>query len=268
VLGRRADGYHELDTIAVFADVGDHVAVFAADDVTLSVSGPFAAHAPAGPDNLVLRAARLLRECMHIRSGAAIRLEKNLPAGAGFGGGSADAAATLHALNGLWRLGLGLDRLISIGGGLGADVAMCLHSVALRARGTGERIAPIRGWPPLPLVLVWPDEPLSTVSVFAALAGRVGTPLPKPMPAATPAEVAVWLSTCRNDLEEAALRLAPEIGDALAALRASKGCLLARMSGSGSGCFGIYDSLTDAEAAAKNIQNAKRDWWVAACEAR
>jgi 4-diphosphocytidyl-2-C-methyl-D-erythritol kinase len=157
---------------------------------------------------------------------------------------------------------------MSLGRALGADVAMCLHSAALRARGAGERIAPIKGWPPLPLVLVWPGTLLSTASVFAALARRDGAPLPEPMPAVAPAEVSAWLSTCRNDLQEPALRLAPEIGAALGALQSSRGCLLARMSGSGSGCFGLYNTRDDADAAAETLQNSGRRWWVAACEAR
>lgn len=267
MLGRRTDNYHDLDSIAVFADIGDRIAASAADELTLSVSGPFAAHAAASKENLAMRAATLLKQRMRFPAGAAIRLEKNLPAGAGFGGGSADAAATLHTLNALWRLGLGLDQLISLGRDLGADVPMCLHSAALRARGIGERISSMTGWPTLPLVLVWPGKPLSTASVFARLARRDGGPLPEPIPAATLAEIADWLSTCRNDLEEAALGLAPEIGEALAALRTSEGCRFARMSGSGSGCFGLYRSRKDAEAAAKSLQSSRPLWWATACEA-
>ena len=137
VLGRRPDGFHELDTLAVFADIGDWVGVDVADDLTLSLSGPFATHAPAGSENLALRAAALLKETTGYVGGAALALEKNLPAGAGLGGGSADAAAVLQALNYFWCLGLEPHDLFALGSKLGADVPMCLHRFALRARGSG-----------------------------------------------------------------------------------------------------------------------------------
>lgn len=264
VLNRRADSYHQLDTIAVFADLGERIFAVAADDQVLRVEGPFAAHAPKDADNLVLKAAELLRRHADFRGGAEIRLVKKLPAGAGFGGGSADAGATLHALNRLWSLGLGLAELSTLARTLGADVAMCLVSTALRARGTGDRIEPLGFWPPLPLVLAWPGQPLSTAAVFAALAPRDNPPLPDPLPAATPAAVAGWLAECRNDLEDAALRLAPAIGEALARLRATEGCLIARMSGSGSGCFGLYADIAGAGAAAADLRRANPGWWIGA----
>lgn len=267
VLGRRPDGYHDLDTLAVFADIGDRVRVRAADALTLTVSGPFAGHAPAGEDNLVMRAARLLKERAGAQAGAEILLEKHLPAGAGFGGGSADAAATLHALGALWRLELSLEELLEIAGGLGADVPMCLVARALRAQGKGERIDLIDGWPALPLVLTWPGRMVATVSVFAALTRRECSPLPVLPAAAGPAAAADWLARCRNDLEAPAMSLAPEISDLLDGLRGTKDCLLARMSGSGSGCFGVYGSHGAALAAARSLVTIRPDWWVRATQA-
>ena len=268
VIGRRPDAYHEIDTVAVFADVADTVAVGPADDLSLEIAGPFGFHAPAGPENLVLRAARLLQEHAGFARGAAIRLTKNLPAGAGFGGGSADAAAALHALSEAWGLSLGGDEFARFGAALGADVPMCLVARALRARGIGERIEPVHSWPALPLVLVWPGVLIATVAVFASLTRRDGSPLPQPWPADAPAVLARWLRTCRNDLQEPAGALAPEIGDTLDALQATQGCLIARMSGSGSGCFGLYADRAAAEAAAIALRKARPGWWVTATLAR
>jgi 4-diphosphocytidyl-2-C-methyl-D-erythritol kinase len=264
VVGCRADGYHDLDTLAVFADRGDRVAVSPGDGLTLLVAGPLAGHAPPGAENLVLRAAKLLNEHANFSGGAVIRLDKHIPAGAGLGGGSSDAAAALHALNELWELRLGLDDLIALGGRLGADLPMCLVGRALRAEGTGERIAPHPGMPALPIVLVWPGKPVSTPAAFAGLERRDNPPMPDLREARTPAEMANWLQGCRNDLEGPALRLAPEIGDALASLRGTPGCLLARMSGSGSACFAIYPAAEEAERAASIVCQAQPNWWVQA----
>ena len=264
VVGLRPDGYHDLDTLAVFADIGDRISVSPADGLSLSVTGPLAGHAPCGADNLVMRAAKLLKEHAGVSGGAAIRLDKRLPAGAGLGGGSADAAATLRALDELWGLGLGLDQHIALGRALGADLPMCLVARALRARATGDSIELLPAVPPLPLVLVWPGRPVSTPAAFAGLARRDNAPMPDPVEARTPARMAEWLHNCRNDLEEPALRLAPEIGDALESLRADPGCLLARMSGSGSGCFAIYAEPAEAELAAATLREARPNWWVGA----
>lgn len=268
VLGRRPDGFHELDTLVVFADIGDWIGVDVADDLTLSLSGPFATHAPAGSENLALRAAALLKETTGYSGGAAIALEKNLPAGAGLGGGSADAAAVLQALNYFWRLELGLHDLAALGQKLGADVPMCLHRFAIRARGTGERIERVHGWSALPLLLVWPGRPVSTAAVFAALRCRENPPLPDSQVAWGPGEMAEHLAACRNDLEAPALGIAPEIGEVLKALRATEGCLLARMSGSGSACFGLFGTEGEAGDAAARLRLANPKWWIAGGLAR
>lgn len=267
VTGRRADGYHLLDSIAVFADVGDRVEVFPADELKLNVTGPFAAHAPGGPSDLAWRAAEAFFEHTGLRRGAAIGVEKNIPAGAGLGGGSADAAAVLLCLDELLGARLPAEELRSIGLKLGADVPMCLAGQALRATGIGEEIARVQGFPALPMVLVWPGKPVSTAEVFKALARRDNPPLPDLPPGGSLAEIAAWLRNCRNDLEAPAQTIAPEIGVVLDALRATEGRLLARMSGSGSACFGLYTAPEAARSAAAEI-GAKPDWWSVATEAR
>ena len=280
VTGRRADGLHELDTLAVFADIGDRVEIEEADELTLSVTGPFAPHAPGDSTDLAWRAAVAFFEHAGRKPTAAIRVEKNIPAGAGLGGGSADAAAVLRGLNYSWRPDLppsevaalsqklGEGELAAIAQSLGADIPMCLHRFALRARGTGERIERIHGWSPLPLLLVWPGRTVSTAAVFGALHRRENPPLPASHVAWGPVEMADLLAAYRNDLEEPALAIEPEIGEALMALRAADDCLLARMSGSGSACFGLFPTLDAAEQAASSLKVQKPAWWIAATTAR
>jgi 4-diphosphocytidyl-2-C-methyl-D-erythritol kinase len=262
VTGRRADGYHVLDSVAVFAGLGDRVAVQSSDALQLQVTGPFARHAPADRTDLAWRAA----EAFYLRAGAVpavrIEIEKNIPAGAGLGGGSADAAAVLSALDEFSGAKLPARDLAALGLTLGADVPMCLAGRALRARGIGEVIAAVEGWPPLPLVLIWPGRAVSTAAIFKALPKRDNPPLTDVPAAAGVADIATWLAGCRNDLEPPALSVAPEIAFALAELRASAGCLIARMSGSGSACFGLYGDVADAERAAASIAAGRPDWWV------
>ena len=270
VTGRRADGFHELDTIAVFADLGDRLTVSPASGLSIEVEGPFAHHAPAGDGNLAMLAARALAAADANSSlrGAKLRLCKEIPAGAGFGGGSADAAAALRLLDKLWCLGTSDGALAGIAVALGADVPMCLDGKGLRARGRGERMVPIKGWPELPLVLIWPGVQVSTAAVFAALDRRENPPLPELTDAKTVADVARYLKGCRNDLEAPALAIAPAIGATLDRLHSTEGCLLARMSGSGSGCFGFYPTPEAADTAAQAIRLAEPAWWVrsvAAC---
>ncbi len=268
VTGRRVDGYHELDTLAVFADCGERIAASPADRLTLAVAGPFAADAPAGRANLVVKAAQALLTAAGVKAGAAIRLEKHLPAGAGLGGGSADAAATLRALNRLFRAGFDEPKLAALGAELGADIAMCVHARALRARGIGEVIEPLSNIPPLPLVLVWPAKPVATASVFKRLKNVINAPLPGlPDKLATSEAVVAYLAKTRNDLQPVAIEVEPVIGDALDAIAATDQCLLARMSGSGSACFGIYPDMAAANAARQAICATHRQWWIRAVSA-
>lgn len=259
VRARREDGYHALESLFVFAEDGDRLQGWASDDgaIHLTIDGPFGATLDAGPDNLVVRAARALQAYLGEQRGAAIRLTKNLPVASGIGGGSADAAATLRAL-------AAMDgRAVPDAGALGADVPVCLAGRPARMRGIGERLDAV---PPLPqahLVLVNPGVALSTPAVFAALQGAAGSPLPRMRPWTNARDLADWLAGCRNDLQPAAMRLASAVGDTLAELTAQD-CLLARMSGSGATCFGLYATQADAARAAGRIGARQPRWWVAA----
>jgi 4-diphosphocytidyl-2-C-methyl-D-erythritol kinase len=267
VTGRRPDGYHLLDTIAVFSDIGDRIEVAPADTLSLEITGPFASGLSGLSDNLVTRAAGALCEAAFGEGsapGTDIRLDKQLPVASGIGGGSADAAATLRALNRLWRLDWTIDRLADVGIRVGADVPMCLVSRPLRARGIGEDIAPLPVFPALPLVLVNPGVAVSTAAVFAELAVRRSPALPGPTGIADIAGAVAYLGGTVNDLEAPALRIAPGIDNALNALRASPGCLLARMSGSGATCFGIFRNSPHAKSAETRIASAEAGWWVRA----
>ncbi len=268
VTGRREDGYHLLDSVAVFADIGDRVTIAPAETLALTLSGPFAVHAPGDASDLALRAANAFFAHTQLAPAVSIAVEKNIPAGAGLGGGSADAAAVLSGLNRSFKAGLSVSALRAIGLTLGADVPMCLEGRALRARGVGEIIDPLDDWPPLPLVLVWPARTVSTVEVFKALARRDNPPLKKPPLAGDARDAAEWLDDCRNDLEPAACALAPEITAVLDALLATEGCMIARMSGSGSACYGLYAEKEEAEAAAAKVSASRPQWWVHATEAR
>ncbi|MCF1708074.1 4-(cytidine 5'-diphospho)-2-C-methyl-D-erythritol kinase [Tabrizicola sp. J26] len=258
ITGRRADGYHLLDSLVAFAGVGDTVTAGRADQLSLRIDGPMAAGLSAGEDNLVLRAARLLAPNM----GAALRLTKRLPVASGIGGGSADAAATLRALAELWTLPLpDSGRVLS----LGADVPVCLDGRPARMSGVGEIVEPLAA--PLPqawLVLANPGVAVSTPAVFAALERRDNPPMPDRLPDwPDAAGLAAFLIGQRNDMEAAAIRLLPVIADVKAALAAQPGCLVARMSGSGATCFGLFEDAAEASAAAGRLQQDHPGWWVA-----
>lgn len=268
VTGRRADGYHELDSLVAFADVGDRVEAVAAEQLSLHISGPFASALNVGVDNLVMRAAEALRAHMGIGDGAALRLEKNLPVASGIGGGSADAAATIKVLARLWGMHPGRHDLSGLALGLalelGADVPVCLAGSATYMSGIGEVLEPVSGLPDLPAVLVNPGVAVSTPAVFAARQGGFSKPGRIDPP---PGDIEGWIAALRarrNDLAAPAQTLTPEIGAVLAALEQTPGCGLARMSGSGATCFGLYGDAVDAAAAAAVIERARPDWWVSA----
>ncbi|WP_019169855.1 4-(cytidine 5'-diphospho)-2-C-methyl-D-erythritol kinase [Pseudaminobacter salicylatoxidans] len=260
VTGRRADGYHLLESLAVFTEFGDSVSVAPAAEDSFSVTGPFAAHLPLNGDNLVVRARDALRALApYTATPVAISLEKNLPIASGIGGGSSDAAATLRALARHWHIEADLAVLALT---LGADVPMCLAAKSLVARGIGEVLEAVT-LPPLPLVLVNPGVAVSTPDVFHALERRDNPPLP-PLPARMDAEaMANWLRTARNDLEAPARALAPVIGDVLERLKQA-GTPFARMSGSGATCFGLFDSNEAAAHAATTLRKDQPDWFIAA----
>ncbi|MEI6800863.1 MAG: 4-(cytidine 5'-diphospho)-2-C-methyl-D-erythritol kinase [Pseudomonadota bacterium] len=255
VVGRRADGYHLLDSLVAFADFGDVVTVEPAAALSLTITGPMGDGLSAGPDNLVLKAALAFASPL----GAAITLDKRLPVASGIGGGSADAAAALRALAALWGCDLPSAAQVLA---LGADVPVCLAGQSCRMAGIGDQISPV-ALPAAYLVLVNPGEALGTAAVFSALARRDNASLPKPDALPDAAALAAFLHLCRNDLQAPALALVPQIGDVLAALSAQEGCLLARMSGSGATCFGLFATPGAAERAALSLRSTA-GWWVQA----
>ena len=266
ILARRADGYHELESLVVFAGVGDRLQVEPAPDLTLEVKGPFAgALTGAGEENLVLRAARLLAAFGDVTAGARLRLTKNLPVGAGLGGGSSDAALALRLLNRQWGLSLPDRELANLGLQLGADVPVCLYRRPALMRGIGEELAPAPPLPPLWTVLVNPLKSLATADVYRARQGSFARASAwwrhPPMDAAA---AAVHLAARPNDLQVPALRLCPDVAAVLSALERTRGCLLARMSGSGASCFGLYASAGEAEAAATALKSGFPEWWIRA----
>lgn len=265
VTGRRADGYHLLDSLVAFADIGDRLTAEPAPSLSLELAGPEAGSlACLGKDNLVLRAARLLANHAGISSGAALLLEKNLPVAAGIGGGSSDAAATLLALARLWGVSIDLDRLCVLGSELGADVPACLHRRTVWVGGAGERLEPAGVLPQAGVLLANPRNPLPTDRVFAARRGQFANPGRfGPMPA-DPAGLARMLQPRRNDLTEAAIEHVPEIRDVIARLAALPGSLLARMSGSGATCFALFADRRAAAAGCAALSAAEPKWWCAA----
>ncbi len=255
VTGRRPDGYHLLDSLAVVADVHDRIEALPSDTLSLTIDGPFGHALTEEPDNLVLRAARALADATGARAGAALRLTKMLPVASGIGGGSADAAATLRALATLW----GVDVPGALPASLGADVPVCMASRACRMQGIGEILAQAPAMPPCGLVLVNPGVAVSTPAVFRARTGSFSPPAD--LPAAWPdvSAMATDLACLTNDLQAPAEKLCPAVTDVLAALRAQASCLLARMSGSGATCFGLTETPAQAEQAALAL--AHPGWW-------
>lgn len=254
VIGQRNDGYHLLDSLVVFVEVGDQVSL--SDNPGLTLTGPEAAGVGPDADNLVLRAAQLMGQ-----AGAGLILEKRLPVSSGIGGGSSDAAATIRLLS--RQTGKSSPRIPELLS-LGADVPVCLSAQPARMQGIGEIVSLAPPIPPLWLVLVNPRVAVSTPAVFRALRRKKNT-LMDPLPDWDDLDDFVsWLEMQRNDLESPASKLAPVIPKVLLALRAQSGCRLARMSGSGATCFGIFGSLDLAQVAAAELQHSHPDWWIRA----
>ena len=265
VVGQRADGYHLLESIVTFAKAGDRLSFSPAASDGFSVSGRFGTMLCDDPKpNLVLTARDRLRQAMIAAGGeappVAIHLEKNLPVAAGIGGGSADAAATLRGLMRLWNAGLPETELAAIALSLGADVPMCLKGVPSMARGIGEDLTPLPSFPVLALVLGNPLIGVSTPEIFRQLARRDNPPIK-----ARRGDWLAYFAGLRNDLEQPAKTLVPEIGE-LAAMIEAEGALLTRMSGSGATCFGIFSSIEAAEDAAKSLSRRKPGWYFQAAE--
>jgi len=264
VTGKRGDGYHLLDSLVAFADIGDQITVSSAPELTLDLTGPFARD--LGGDNkgnLVWRAAEMLARELKRKPEAQIVLRKNLPIASGIGGGSSDAAAALKALDTLWQGGLGNAGLSRLARNLGADVPVCVAAKTSWLGGIGEAVSPAPKLPNSCLVLVNPNKALPTPAVFKTRRGPYAAPARFTRAPSDTAGLAALLRERGNGLTDAALALMPEIGEVLARLEACKGAVLARMSGSGATCFALFGNRVEANAAARRLKSEKPGWWVA-----
>ncbi len=271
VTGKRPDGFHMLDSLAAFTELGDALTLEPlAEDLTLTITGPFAEFGREDPaDNLVIRAARRLADRLGRRAEGRIALTKNLPVASGIGGGSADAAACLRALARLWGLPADAPVLFEVAAGLGADIPVCVVGRSRYFGGVGDQLAAAPRLPETHVVLVNPNVPVPTPAVFKA---RGAAPFSQPARfSQTPndaAALADLLGARGNDLTTPALTVAPVIADVLSALERSDGCLLARLSGSGATCFALYATAAEAESAAARIRTAEPGWWAQATRLR
>jgi 4-diphosphocytidyl-2-C-methyl-D-erythritol kinase len=256
---KRNDGFHPVQSLAVFTELGDVLAMKTASGLALAVDGPFAAGLNGEGDNLVLRAARALDG-----GGAALALTKNLPVASGIGGGSADAAAALRGLNRLWNAGRDEAGLRDLATPLGSDIPVCVASRPAFMEGRGEILRAAQSMPRVPMLLVNPGVTVPTKDVFAALRTRSGVEMTLPRGAfRDTADLLRFLETTRNDLEVPARAIQPVIGEVLAAIAALPGALFVRMSGSGATCFGIFADDDCCTRAAAILKKACPDWWVA-----
>jgi 4-diphosphocytidyl-2-C-methyl-D-erythritol kinase len=266
VLGRRADGYHEIESLVAFAEFGDRLGFVPGGELALATGGPLAAQAGAEADNLVLKAARALAARISGIVLGAFHLDKNLPVAAGLGGGSADAAAALRLLARANGLGADDPRLYAAACATGADVPVCLDPRPRLMRGIGEILSEPLALPALAAILVNPGVALGTKLVFAGWTPAIKPAARFDFAGAKPTheQFLQMLATQPNDLEDAAIELAPAIADVLGALRALAGCRLARMSGSGATCFALLDSASAARSAAKTLADEHPQWWIRA----
>ncbi len=255
VTGQRDDGYHLLDSLVAFADLGDWLTIEPADELTLTVTGPFSKGVPTDDRNLVWQAASQFDQSV------SIHLEKHLPHGAGIGGGSSDAAAVLKVMSDF------TGQPVKDALALGADVSVCMRACATRMAGIGQELNDVDALPPLWAVLVNPGRHVPTPAVFKNLSHKVNPSMPEVFPDFSSArELMLWLAEMRNDLETPAIAECPAIAEVLKLLSVQSGIYLARMSGSGATCFGLFDDQGLAEIAARDIGRAHPDWWVRECQ--
>jgi 4-diphosphocytidyl-2-C-methyl-D-erythritol kinase len=271
VNGRRADGFHDLESVVAFADCADRLTLTPGSDLNLKMSGPLAQACGETSDNLVLKAARLLAERVPDMKAGSFSLDKALPVAAGIGGGSADAASALRLLSQLNGLALDDPRIIEVAQLTGADVPVCVNSRGCVMTGVGETLQPL-SLPQMPCVMVNPGVPVATKDVFAALGLRNGELLVGatdvllqdrwPGGGASLEDWVEALAASSNDLEAPAMRVQPVIGEVISALNATNGAWLARMSGSGATCFAIYENTAEAGRAAEKLRRDHPGWWV------
>lgn len=267
IVGKRADNYHLLDSLFAYTAFGDTITLSPSETLSLQITGPFAKTlATVSHDNLMYRAARLLKEHAPHATGAAITLEKNIPVGAGLGGGSADAAATLLGLNTLWKVGFCIEKLAALGVSLGADVPACLYGKIAHIGGIGDQVTPLdmSVLDHLPTLLIKPPAPLSTPEIYQRYSAskKEFSPL-KPIPTTSHLiDTIALLKTYHNDLAPPAIAMLPEIESLLDLLAHQPGCLLARMSGSGPTCFAFFENTAALEKAAAEMTLQKPDYWI------
>jgi 4-diphosphocytidyl-2-C-methyl-D-erythritol kinase len=262
VLRRRADGYHDLDSLVAFADLADTVGFTPGEAFGLRVSGPGAGDCGDPSANLILKAADALAARVEYLTRGTFDLDKHLPVAAGLGGGSSDAAAALRLLARANGIAANDPRIVAAAETVGADVPACLAPVARVMRGIGHDLGPPVGLLPLPAVLVNPRVAVATAAVFRALALPVDGNQAPPNPPKARAELRDWLRVQGNDLEVPARHIAPVIGDVLDALRAQPGVDVVRMSGSGATSFALFPDIATAQAAAAALSSAQPRWWV------
>ena len=262
---KRADGFHELESLVVFAETGDELSFAAAHMLSLSIKGPFAGNVGLDADNLVVRAARRLAAHAGHNGDAEITLTKNLPVASGIGGGSADAAAALRGLRALWSLDVSDAALLEIAATLGSDVPVCVASKPAWMEGRGERVTPAEAVPQAAMVLVNPRVAVPTGPVFKALLTRRGIgAVDHGVKARDVKALARFLMMTSNDLQVPAIQIAPIIGEVLDELSRMPGALLWRMSGSGATCFGLFEDDASAQMAAIALGTSHPKWWVQA----
>jgi 4-diphosphocytidyl-2-C-methyl-D-erythritol kinase len=266
VVGRRHDGYHTLDSVVAFADVGDELHFSPSREssgIQLSVTGPFAAAVDSGPSNTVWQSWRALRDRHASKAaGIAIELVKNLPVASGLGGGTADAAAALRGLLRCWHLSLSNKELLAVAASLGADVPVSIRSTAQHMNGIGEAVSPLARWRPLSAVLVNPGAECLTSDIFQSSGLPLGEPAFGGLPPGVMSADVAWLRQCRNDLQHIAIGRLPVIAETIAMLERCPGIEMARMSGSGATCFGVFPTPSEARDAARSISRARPRWWV------
>lgn len=262
VTGRRPNGYHDLDSLVVFADVGERLTAQDADNLTLDITGPWAGALDGEADNLILRAARLLKDEAGIKGGVHFTLDKHIPVAAGVGGGSADAAAALRALNKLWALDLSEAELCDFGLRLGADVPVCVRSRTSRFLGVGDICQDVPALPEdLGLLLVNPRVAVNTGAVFKAVTLNKESTQGDIPEFADFTTLKAWLESRRNDLEVSAKSIEPVIGQCLNALSSAHFPAQIAMSGSGATCFALYEKVNEAQYVRDYLQQQHEDWW-------
>lgn len=263
ITGKRADGYHLLESLVAFTDIGDTITVSPATQLELTVTGPFSHLIPHDESNILIKTVHMLAKSWNLPKGLHIHLEKNIPVGAGLGGGSADAAALMPLLCRYWHKTTTHEELTTLGLPLGADIPIMLQSQPAFMSGIGEIIAPLEGKTcAFPAVILYPHIPVSTLEVYKRSVPHFRPAEYQHGQPAIQGDLLAWLLERHNDLERPASQIEPEIPAIIQRIRSQPGCRLARMSGSGSACFGVFDSQEEAHLAAHHLQILFPDAWI------